>query len=396
MKSYHIIRNEEQTGPHTLEEITSKLTAGELSRNDLCWTEGMAEWAPIREVLPIVNATPPPPPPPKRSVSNSTAQAARAIWAAAQVVCETKFNRQPIKWIPALVFFCLMALFMCFVDLSLLENHPGDAEMFMLAGLPMTILGLIFQSLLHYKCWNSLPAEFRATTPGKAVGFMFIPFFNFYWAFISWPKLSEGLANWQSTTGIAPKNTKGLGIAFAVLFVCHWIFEILSIPALGVMIQIALLVIFILYYRTLVRGFNQMLGSSQVETEPVPSGFWSFKRSMIGVAVVVPLYWVILGFNYDTDSASIKSKSVSYSEKSYTPSWNSSQISRNYQWQTCTSCGGSGKGTSRSPILNCETCKGSRIINTGGGYVIVCPDCSGTGRQLNSCNVCNGKGKVIR
>ncbi len=64
MKTYHIIRNDKQSGPYTLEEITTKFTAGELSRDDLCWTEGMAEWAPIQGVLPVGSATPPPPKPP--------------------------------------------------------------------------------------------------------------------------------------------------------------------------------------------------------------------------------------------------------------------------------------------------------------------------------------------
>jgi hypothetical protein len=258
-------------------------------------------------------------------------------------------------------------------------------------------LGATFLSLLHYKCWNSLPHQFRATTPGKAVGFMFIPFYNFYWAFTSWPKLSEGLESWQTNAGITPKNTKGLAITFAILFICHWVFAMLSIHALGLMNQIALLVIFILYYRNLVRGFNQMLDTAPAQTAPSPAGFWSFKRIMIGVAVVVPLYWVILGVTYDPVQTPSGYDSGSYSyDDSFSPGTNSNQGAQQYRWETCSACGGSGQGNSRSPMLSCNTCKGKRTIRAGSGYEIVCPDCSGTGKRMSGCSVCNGKGQVIR
>lgn len=46
MKQYYIIRNEQQAGPYTLEELA---TMG-ITPDTVVWTEGMTDWAPAREV----------------------------------------------------------------------------------------------------------------------------------------------------------------------------------------------------------------------------------------------------------------------------------------------------------------------------------------------------------
>ena len=63
------------------------------------------------------------------------------------------------------------------------------------AGLPTLFLGFIaaavIQFILLYKYWKLVPADEAETTPGKAVGFCFIPFFNFYWLFVAMWKLAK-------------------------------------------------------------------------------------------------------------------------------------------------------------------------------------------------------------
>lgn len=46
MKQYYIIRNDQQAGPYTLEE----LAAMEITPDTVVWTEGMTDWAPAHEV----------------------------------------------------------------------------------------------------------------------------------------------------------------------------------------------------------------------------------------------------------------------------------------------------------------------------------------------------------
>lgn len=291
-------------------------------------------------------------------------------------------NHRPINWIPALVFFCLMAAFLCIVEMATFDGAEEEAGMIALVGLPVMLLAVIFVSILHYKCWKTLPTAHRATSPGKAVGFMFIPFFNFYWAFVTWPKLSEGLTDWQNGAGTKAVNTKGLGITFAILFVCFATIGL--IPVLGVMIKIAMVVIFILYYFKTVRGLNLMLRSSSTTQDPRPVGIWTFKRTAIGIAVVLPLYWLILGVTYDPNDHRRSSSSGDHLPGWYTEAQKLTTL-------PCIVC--KGAGTEKE---SCRKCAGTATITTPNGFEIVCPNCRGSGTQLSRCRGCGGSGQVKR
>ena len=46
MKQYYIIRNDQQAGPYTLEE----LAAMEITPDTMVWSEGMTDWTPAHQV----------------------------------------------------------------------------------------------------------------------------------------------------------------------------------------------------------------------------------------------------------------------------------------------------------------------------------------------------------
>ncbi len=53
--------------------------------------------------------------------------------------------------------------------------------------------------IMLYKFWKAIPAEESdGVTPGKAVGFLFIPFFGLYWVYIAYCKLSEKCQNYST------------------------------------------------------------------------------------------------------------------------------------------------------------------------------------------------------
>ena len=56
-----------------------------------------------------------------------------------------------------------------------------------LGAIPMAVFGFI----LLYKYWKLVPYAEAETTPGKAVGFCFIPFFSLYWIFVAKYKLAK-------------------------------------------------------------------------------------------------------------------------------------------------------------------------------------------------------------
>jgi uncharacterized RDD family membrane protein YckC len=58
--NYHIAKNGAQLGVLSEEEITSRLASGQLSSNDLFWTDGMAEWQPLGSKFRSPASFPPP------------------------------------------------------------------------------------------------------------------------------------------------------------------------------------------------------------------------------------------------------------------------------------------------------------------------------------------------
>jgi hypothetical protein len=69
-----------------------------------------------------------------------------------------------------------------FVIISSSMIHSGEKEN------PIFLVGLVFYALryfvilfLIYQMWSSIQDMYARTTPGKAIGFLFIPIYNFYW-----------------------------------------------------------------------------------------------------------------------------------------------------------------------------------------------------------------------
>ena len=59
---------------------------------------------------------------------------------------------------------------------------------------------LLFLRML-YKAWEMLPVDLARTTPGKAVGYLFIPFYNFYWCWNVLPGLASDYGRYLRESG---------------------------------------------------------------------------------------------------------------------------------------------------------------------------------------------------
>lgn len=96
------------------------------------------------------------------------------------------------------------------------EEDAGLAILF-LGYIPL-IYGAIIGYVLIYKIWAAIQGPTARTTPGKAVGFMFIPFFNFYWIFQAiwgWTKDYNALIAQRGISG--PRAPEGLGLATCII-----------------------------------------------------------------------------------------------------------------------------------------------------------------------------------
>lgn len=126
------------------------------------------------------------------------------------------------------------------------QSSAGPAKKWPLKVVPAWNLPffMLFTLNIYYFFWiyrivrELHDREATDLTPGKAVGFMFIPFFNFVWVFILWSKIAEAVPNlcekhglprpsigivWLapigSLLGLLDLAAPGLGLVLVIVFV---------------------------------------------------------------------------------------------------------------------------------------------------------------------------------
>ncbi|MEA3641882.1 MAG: hypothetical protein VBE63_18375 [Lamprobacter sp.] len=114
-----------------------------------------------------------------------------------------------------------------------------------IVGIAGVIAGVVFLCLILYKLWELIPEKEAKTTPGKAVGFLFIPLFNLYWNFIAINGLAEALNKELSRTNEEElKIDTRLTLAYCIV-ACVSVVTIELVFA-GIILAIAQIIILIL------------------------------------------------------------------------------------------------------------------------------------------------------
>jgi hypothetical protein len=229
---WFIHSNGEQMGPYTGEQLVQYAQQGSVTAETLVWAEGMAEWAPASQVPGLLPAAP--------AAAAAAVVAAKpatgAGWnpnagrlAAAgggsgalggsaykpgasslipQAPVGGEYPLIPVKkssfglWLGTFIggFFCFFLAIIMIVagvvaaakaasaggagDLSG-AGQAGAGGFLIFVGWAVMIFSSILMYINIYRAWFCLQAGGPQTTPGKAVGFLFIPLFNIYWLFVA-------------------------------------------------------------------------------------------------------------------------------------------------------------------------------------------------------------------
>jgi len=125
------------------------------------------------------------------------------------------------------------------------------------------IYALVMECVLLYKAWKVIQDGSARTSPGKAVGFLFIPFFNLYWIFQAyWGFAKDYNAHVQrhhdvNAGGISiPELSVNLFLAFCILCLVGGFLS--QVPILGFIVGIATLVIAIMVINKLCDAINNL------------------------------------------------------------------------------------------------------------------------------------------
>jgi hypothetical protein len=143
-------------------------------------------------------------------------------------------------------------------------ESTGAAAFFGLAGIGfiLFIIGGILQYVYLYRAWACLRFGGPRTTPGKAIGFLFIPFFNIYWVFVAiyglaqdWNRIMSSHPNLQG----APRMSEGMFLAFLI---CNLVFFPVG------------LILCVIVYSQICAGINFMAPQNLRQAQPAGMSFY--------------------------------------------------------------------------------------------------------------------------
>lgn len=176
--------------------------------------------------------------------------------------------------------------------------------------IPFVFIGAIFSLyafivfiVLVYRMWKIVPSEFARTTPGKAVGFLFIPIFDLYWMFPTiwgWTKdFNSFLRQRQIDSQYASES---LGLAVAIFWLIRWTIGTITgfagIPVVGVVLDLPNFILTPLFIYKVCTVLNE-LPDYVIEAASIPTiqpyGYGIASLVLGILSIVIPYLGLILG-----------------------------------------------------------------------------------------------------
>lgn len=249
MKQYYYLDQNQQVGPFPLEELKGKVNA-----KTLIWAEGMPDWLEanaVPEMQQVLAVTPPPLPGSASSHQQSFhtdpfefegKQEEETLHHSPPTISAEKIRKR-WTWYNICMWgsFALIPFIIAFAVMG--EERVIDDELgFGLAGFLgfVAFCGLIatlpFGLSIIYKAWEQIEdGKDTRTEPGKAVGYLFIPYYNLYWIFIAYKGLAEDMNKYILEKGYSGEKVVNEGLVltaciFNVCMVIPYINMLLLIP----------------------------------------------------------------------------------------------------------------------------------------------------------------------
>lgn len=231
---YYVVNNQQQ-GPIEEGVVQQLMQNSTINANTLMWQAGMAGWVPLQSttlqaLIPVRNL--PPAYPPSMPYQASPYY---GVQQQPQVAVNLQALKQMFMW-----FWILLAVS---IPLS-----------FIVIGIFTAIAAAVLIYILLYRYWQVIQDGNVRTTPGKAVGYSFIPFFNFYWMFTAFQGLAQDMNRYCRERGIqAPVVNEQLALWYCILSLCN------IIPYLNFVTSVASLVILIILFNNLTKTSEAIL-----------------------------------------------------------------------------------------------------------------------------------------
>ena len=135
------------------------------------------------------------------------------------------------------------------------DNDVGFA--FIILGFIPMIYAAVINCVLWYKAWASIQDGHARTTPGKAIGFLFIPIFNLYWLFQAFWGFAKDCNSYIDRKGLSiSKLPEELFLTFSILTLLNVFLR--RIPIFGIIFSLVTFVILVIVINKLCDVINDM------------------------------------------------------------------------------------------------------------------------------------------
>ena len=222
MSSWYYAEGNDRKGPCEEHELENLVRSGTIRGDTLVWAQGMADWKPAREVSALnhhFSAPAAPAPPPPAAPNPYAAPPGPGLAAPGGHQAPVGAGSGPVYHTPPAIYQDQMRSLDSLTTWYFVCLYAGIPLCFLFIGFPMLIAAIVLHFVLLYRFWSVIqdaaPGEVR-TTPGKAVGFMFIPLFNLYWVFQAYPGLATDMHHYAGRRGFHVSNEEGIGLAGAI------------------------------------------------------------------------------------------------------------------------------------------------------------------------------------
>lgn len=121
----------------------------------------------------------------------------------------------------------------------------------------------VMMGILVYRLWYAIQPGHPRSTPGKAVGFLFIPIFNLYWIFQAYYGWAQDYNRYVRNAGIAlPPVSENMGLTVSILAVAA------CIPYIGVLPALANLIFIGIFFSQAIDGANSLVRTLMTHIRP--------------------------------------------------------------------------------------------------------------------------------
>ncbi len=113
-----------------------------------------------------------------------------------------------------------------------------------LLGLALATIGFaavafayIYSLVCLHRCWSVIKDYNARTTPGKAVGYLFIPFFSIYWVFVALRGLAQDANEFSRQAGSGTRISENLSLSAAILSIIPYLNILLAPIIISILIS---------------------------------------------------------------------------------------------------------------------------------------------------------------